>query len=298
MAQFAITRRKLRNYLIFLTICLTVPIIAFYIYCIPALHMDFMTRAALHPTVLAPETPINDTTAGIKAKPLTITVTREGEKIKLSAVLYKKPGKRIFIYSHGNAGCIDNRFNNFRVSCALNENISVLIYDYEGYGRSQGKLGYDHLIDDARAVYDYVLSQGYKPQDILLFGESLGGGVSSELAGRVPVRGVLIDCSFTSPEGWAKSQFSPANLYPRFCFPAPHYDNLDFVSHDHPLTLVVSAAHDQSIPAAHAQEMKAAAVGQTRFLHLPQSQHCYVVEADRPAFAQAMTDFVSAAWNN
>lgn len=290
-----ITMRKIRNYLIFLSICLGLLTTGIYVYLVPAFHPDFVTMAALHPSTCSPDKPIKDTTAGITASPVQFTVMREGRPLILSGAIYKTPGaKQIMLYSHGNAGCIDNRFDNFRIACAIKENFSVFIYDYEGYGRSQGKPGYSYLIDDARAAYNYLRNHGYSAQDIVLYGESLGGGVSTELARQMPVKALLLDCTFTSPEGWAKHRVPAAHIYPSFCFPTPHYDNLDFLRNKHPLCLVVSAENDSSIPIEHAREMQAKAVGQTMFLHLPQSQHCYVEEADRPAFATTMTKFAAA----
>lgn len=292
--KFSITRKKIRNYLIFFWSCIALVFLGIYIYLIPALHIDFVTKAALHPDVKPTDSPVADTTLGVKAEPISIKVERNGQVINLSAVIYRRPGKQIMLYSHGNAGCIDNRFDNFRIGCALKENFSVLLYDYEGYGRSQGIADYRYLLDDARAAYKYVRSLGYEPKDIVLYGESLGGGVSTELARTEPVRALLLDCTFTSPERWAKYQVPAAHIYPGFFFPAPHYDNLDFISHKHPLCLVVSAAHDSSIPACHAQEMQNNAASDTIFLHLPASQHCYVDQADRPAFARAMSEFAAA----
>ncbi len=78
---------------------------------------------------------------------------------------------------------------------------SVLIFDYRGYGRSDDRFPNEHRIyEDADAAWDYLTTtRGILPQDIVLYGESLGGAVAIDLARRQPHdHAAIIQSSFTS----------------------------------------------------------------------------------------------------
>ncbi len=109
----------------------------------------------------------------------------------------KVPTDKVAIFLHG------NDFNVTRWFIApmnLQEhlNINFLIVDYRGYGRSTGKPTCDGVIADAIAMYDFLLSKGFKSENISIYGRSLGGAVGLELASRLPVRCVVDQSSISS----------------------------------------------------------------------------------------------------
>jgi fermentation-respiration switch protein FrsA (DUF1100 family) len=75
--------------------------------------------------------------------------------------------------------------------------VSVFAWDYRGYGRSHGKPTEKHLLADARAAQLWLAErEGIRPDDVVLYGRSLGGAVSVGLAAEHPVRGMVLERTF------------------------------------------------------------------------------------------------------
>src|SRR5262245_53826019 len=109
------------------------------------------------------------------------------------------PGARgAVLYCHGNAGNVDGRAGVVKELWeALGE--SVLIFDYPGYGYSEGKPTEAGCYAAADAAYDWLTRvQKIPPDNILICGESLGGGVAVDLASRRPHRALVLVRTFTS----------------------------------------------------------------------------------------------------
>jgi len=101
------------------------------------------------------------------------------------------------LFSHGNAGNIAGRL--LGAEAFLEMGLSVLLYDYRGYGASTGKPSEEGTYLDALAAYDWLVERrGVAPERVLAYGESLGGGVAVELARRRPVGAVFVESTFTS----------------------------------------------------------------------------------------------------
>lgn len=106
------------------------------------------------------------------------------------------------LFSHGNGGNISHRLETLRIFHGLG--LSVLIYDYSGYGLSQGKPSEEATRADVRAAWDWLVRErDIDPGSIILFGRSLGGGVAAELAAKLTGQGVnpaglILESTFTS----------------------------------------------------------------------------------------------------
>lgn len=105
--------------------------------------------------------------------------------------------KAVVLFCHGNAGNISHRLDSIRIFNELN--FSVLIFDYRGYGNSEGKPSEVGTYMDAVAAWDYLVHIKRKsPERIVLFGRSLGSAIAAEIAkGKNPVA-LIIESSFTS----------------------------------------------------------------------------------------------------
>jgi fermentation-respiration switch protein FrsA (DUF1100 family) len=101
------------------------------------------------------------------------------------------------LFCHGNGGNIGHRLDSIKQFHDLR--LSVLIFDYRGYGQSEGKPGERKTYQDARAAWDYLTGdRGLRPDEIVLFGRSLGGAVAIELATETDPMALVIESSFTS----------------------------------------------------------------------------------------------------
>ena len=102
------------------------------------------------------------------------------------------------LFSHGNAGNITHRADLLR-GLHYRSGVSVLIYDYRGYGQSQGKPNEAGVLADARAARAWLARrEGIAETDVVQMGESLGGGVAVDLAAADGARAVVLVSTFTS----------------------------------------------------------------------------------------------------
>jgi fermentation-respiration switch protein FrsA (DUF1100 family) len=102
----------------------------------------------------------------------------------------------VFLVCHGNGGNISHRLGLCRA--LLDTGASVFVFDYRGYGQSHGRPGEEGTYRDAQAAHAWLRQKGFRGEGIIAFGESLGGGVVSELALRETVGGIVLHSTFTS----------------------------------------------------------------------------------------------------
>lgn len=97
------------------------------------------------------------------------------------------------LHCHGNGGNISHRLDVAQAFHRLG--LGVVLFDYRGYGRSQGRLSNEsELLADGQAVYNRLAEL---KQPIVVYGESLGGGVAAYLAENNPCAGLVLQSTFT-----------------------------------------------------------------------------------------------------
>lgn len=112
----------------------------------------------------------------------------------------------VILWCHGNAGNIINRLDNLRELSRIG--LSVFIFDYRGYGRSQGRPSEEGLYQDAIGAHDYLTRQRMiRPERLIVFGRSLGAAVAAELAAQKPAAGLVFESSFPSIEAVARFHY-------------------------------------------------------------------------------------------
>ena len=97
---------------------------------------------------------------------------------------------------HGNAGNISHRLE--LCGTLLATGASVFVFDYRGYGRSQGRPGEEGAYYRDAQAHQWLQHRGFTGERIIAFGESLGEGVASELALRERSGGLVLQSTFTS----------------------------------------------------------------------------------------------------
>ena len=97
---------------------------------------------------------------------------------------------------HGNAGNISGRLD--MCAALLETGVNVFLFDYRGYGRSEGRPSEEGTYLDAQAAHQWLQRKGFQGKHIIAFGESLGGGIASELALREPLGGLVLQSTFSS----------------------------------------------------------------------------------------------------
>jgi pimeloyl-ACP methyl ester carboxylesterase len=110
------------------------------------------------------------------------------------------------LFCHGNAGNISHRVEIIEIFNKLN--LNVFIFDYRGYGRSQGIPTEEGLYQDAEAAYKYLLShKDVDKEKIIFYGESLGANVAIDLASKVKSAALIFQGAFTSAYDMGKKLF-------------------------------------------------------------------------------------------
>ncbi|MFP4137271.1 MAG: alpha/beta hydrolase [Halomonas sp.] len=163
------------------------------------------------------------------------------------------------LFFHGNAGNLSHRLDSIRQFHRLG--LSVLIVDYRGYGESEGRPSEEGTARDARAAWRWLSEeQGLAPDEIVLFGRSLGAGVAAELAAALepetPPAALILESSFRSvPKlGQRLYPFLPVRWLSRF-----DYDVETYVTRRSAPLLVIHSRDDEIIPFGEGEAVFAAA---------------------------------------
>jgi len=101
----------------------------------------------------------------------------------------------VTLFLHGNAGNITHRYDTFREIKAAGS--SILMIDYRGYGKSDGRPSESGLYADAEAAYQFLVKDR-RPEQVIVHGESLGTAVAVDLASRRQCGGLVLESAFTS----------------------------------------------------------------------------------------------------
>jgi len=116
----------------------------------------------------------------------------------------------IILYSHGNGGNISYLFNSNSIS-ELASKYTVALYDYREFGLSTGKLSEDGLYDDILSVWNYLIENGAKPENIIVYGNSMGGAPSTYLVQKllndnIHPKMLILESTFTSHKDIAEDK--------------------------------------------------------------------------------------------
>lgn len=152
----------------------------------------------------------------------------------------------VVLFCHGNGGNISHRLETLIIFSYLG--LRTFIFDYRGYGKSEGTPTEAGTYLDAAAAWKYLTQKENIPaQDIILFGRSLGAAVAANLAASIktPPAGLILESTFTSvPDlGVQKFPLLPARLLARF-----QYNTLALLPNIHLPLLVVHSPQDEFIP--------------------------------------------------
>ena len=144
--------------------------------------------------------------------------TLDGVKIS-SWYIPSNKSKQVLLFCHGNAGNISHRIDSIKIFHHLG--LNTFIFDYRGYGKSKGKTTEEGTYLDVEGAWDYLVNEmDVKPEEIILFGRSLGGSIASWLAQKKKPKALIIESCFTSiPDiGAELYPLFPVRLLSRFKF--------------------------------------------------------------------------------
>ena len=193
--------------------------------------------------------------------------TEDGEQLAAWWIPGSLPARGTVLLFHGNAGNISHRVGYAKMFYDLGYN--TLLVDYRGYGESSGEPTEEGTYRDATASWTWLtVTRGIKASSIVLFGESLGGGVAAWLAAQhvqPAPRALILSSTFTSiPDiGAELYPWLPVRWLSRI-----HYDNLAHLERSRAPLLIAHSTDDEIIPYAHSRRLYAAAREPKAFLEL------------------------------
>jgi fermentation-respiration switch protein FrsA (DUF1100 family) len=171
------------------------------------------------------------------------------------------------LYSHGNGGNIGDRVSIARL-LVEQLGVGVFMYDYRGYGRSQGAPSEAGLVSDALGARAALLREGVAPEHIIYFGRSLGAAVTVDLALAHPPRGVVLESPFTSVRAMGNAVLPGAGYLFR-----TRWDSLAKIGRLRAPLLVIHGDTDEVVPFAQGRALFEAAPEPKTFVSLRGSRH-------------------------
>ena len=168
------------------------------------------------------------------------------------------------LFCHGNGGNIAHRLDSINIFHDLG--LSCFIFDYRGYGSSEGKPNEQGTYLDAGAAYKWLREEKkMPPNNIIIFGRSLGGSIAAQLAGQVKARALVIESAFTSYAdiGQKFYPYMPVRWFARFS-----YRTIDYIKNvDCPVMLIYSR-NDDIVPFEFGPELYKAANDPKEFVEI------------------------------
>jgi fermentation-respiration switch protein FrsA (DUF1100 family) len=198
---------------------------------------------------------------------------------RISALFFEAPGAQYTVlYSHGNAEDLDDV--GYLIEQIRDLGVNVLAYDYEGYGTSEGEPSEKRVYEDIDAAFRYLTEvRGIAPSQVILYGRSLGGGPSVDLASRADVGGLILESTFAS----AFRVLTRVKL-----LPFDRFDNLAKMPRVRCPVLVLHGTADPLIPRSQGQQLYDAVTGPRLALWVRGARHGDVPITAGPRYAATL----------
>ena len=194
------------------------------------------------------------------------------------------------LFFHGNAGNISHRLDSIAIFNRMH--LDVFIFDYRGYGQSQGRTNETGTYRDAEAAWSYLVeTRGIDAGRIIVFGRSLGASIAAWLASRQQPAALILESAFSSVPSMAQRlyPFLPVKWLATF-----RYDTRQYVSRINCPLLVAHSKNDEIIPYAEGRLVFDAAPADKHFLEM-RGGHNDGFIATGQAYTEALSRFIASA---
>jgi pimeloyl-ACP methyl ester carboxylesterase len=184
----------------------------------------------------------------------------------------------VVLVNHGNSGNISSV--KWIANNLLTAGVSVLLYDYRGYGLSSRlNPDVDSICEDGNSAYRFLTEmKGYKPENIILYGQSLGCAVSCDISGHHKVKAMILQSGFSSLRNCAFQRFPILQHAPDLI--PDSLDNCSILSKSNVPLLVIHGDKDKVVPFQNANQLYGAATGKKWLVVCHNSGHRLYPEAD------------------
>ncbi|MCX7394253.1 MAG: alpha/beta hydrolase [Planctomycetales bacterium] len=204
----------------------------------------------------------------------------------------------VALYCHGNVGTVE-KWAVLAGRLSKMHRLSILVFDYRGYGRSTGIAHERGILQDAEAARNWLAQEnGIQACDVVLIGRSLGGAVAVDLASNGGARGLILESTFSSLPDVAERH--AAWLLPEWNM-TQRLNSLQKIKNYSGPLLQSHGDTDYLIPLALAKELFATAPGPKKFIVVPEGthndDHIRYCAAERESFLRTLPPVASISAN-
>lgn len=194
----------------------------------------------------------------------------------INGLHFKTKSDKVILYFHGNAGSLESWQYIYHDLNFLEYNL--LVIDFRGYGKSTGKISEKGLYIDGQTAYDYLVKAGFKQENIIIYGRSIGCGIAVDVASHNKSKALILEAPFSS--------FNKlANHMVPFLFPSLFlnysFDNLGKINKVNTPLLIIHGKKDGIIPFKLGEALYNEYKGHKEFLAIENGTH-----NDLPSFAE------------
>jgi hypothetical protein len=194
---------------------------------------------------------------------------------------------QVLLFFHGNAGNISHRRDSIEIFHRLG--LNVLIIDYRGYGNNEGNPGEQGFYRDAAAAWRFLIEEkAYPPDQIVIFGRSLGGAVAAKLASGVKAHGLILESTLSSAKDFARAVFK---VLSRLVVMRYTFDTADSIRRVNCPVLVLHSPDDEIMPFQLGEKVFNAANQPKRFVRM-RGDHNNGFLLTQPAYEQALNSWL------
>jgi uncharacterized protein len=216
--------------------------------------------------------------------------TRDGVRLNGWFVPHAE-ARSTLIWFHGNAGNISHRVDNLK---RLHDHakLNIFLFDYRGYGRSQGRAFEDGTYLDGEAALAYVRDHlAIETGTMVLFGRSLGAAVAVETATRFDIQALILESPFTSIREMARAAFP---LLPLGALLQTRYDILEKIPRINAPLLVLHGDRDEIVPFAQGKAVFDAAPQPKTFYRIAGAGHNDTYLIGGEAYFRELKNFIES----
>ena len=199
-----------------------------------------------------------------------------------------KAARYTVLFCHGNGGNLSHRVGKIETLHKLG--LSVFIFDYRGYGKSEGRPSEKGIYLDARAAYDYLTKQkGISAYSLIPYGESLGGAAAVDLACRVELKALVLESVFSNAKDMSREIFP---FLPVFIL-GSKLDNLSKIRNVTIPKLFIHSSNDEIVPFSLSQKLFRSAPEPKTFVTIGGAHNTCHIDSRRQ-YTEGIAAFIDA----
>lgn len=200
--------------------------------------------------------------------------------------------KKVLLYLHGVGGNVS--YNLSTVQTYYDQGYSVLIIDYRGYGLSKGQFPQEsEIYRDAQVAWDYLTQElQIEPQNIFIYGHSLGGAVAIDLGVHQPdAAGVIVENTFTSMMDMIDHSGFIYQLFPSKLLLHQRFDSLGKLSSLKVPLLLIHGTSDRTVPYTMSETLFKAAIVPKKLVLVAGADHVSISAIAPEIYIKALQEF-------